>query len=910
MKKWYRSPVTKLLLVLTACASAVGLVISFVMLLCISSLVSSGDIFEETKKNYEDTNRFVEQMGTDSHEILRYLDTQSQFETEGEYNPDKIVDIVAYANDGIISGVNESGLAYRLGDLVEWSRQYNAESNGYEARGIVVCKKVDGTYSYYYINDFRQAIFTGEVNLYMGETRVPKFSILEEEFLRELENGEFELDLFPKQYDYTMTDETGQTEEDSLLEETRKIVVSGQLNLRDSDNNIRYVDCWVMDKHITELYPPIGAESMLQAVENSPELNGNLSEADDMLLSSLNTIYSDVKTYQDNEKEWTEENSNFYYLFVDHTSRQLFSNISSYTEYARTEEYISSIQERDNCKYIIVRPERRECESNIEQIYSRSWIQLVENYQSMTKDYTFVVMVDTSYPVADDSFALAAKDYEKWAPYQGTYAGLTASFAILFVASFLWLTMIAGRKETDEEIHLNTFDGWKTELGAAAVIILWVLATCFMLATVELWHISSYSEYGLTYSGAGVLAIRSLAALYWTDILAIGIYVILTVSLFLAGYLSLVRRIKGKTLWKNSLLRLILNGGKHIAMTFWGQRKLTTRAVMVVVGFILLHWFLAFCVSKSGLRGFVLSVCMLLVAVADVAAVYLTARNMIARQRIKEGVAEIAAGKVDFKISTENLNGTEREVAEQLNNIGGGLQQAVETAVKSERLKTDLITNVSHDIKTPLTSIINYVDLLKRENFDDPKIRGYLDILDAKSQRLKTLTEDVVEASKVSSGNISLEYMNVNLVEMLNQTIGETSEKMEKRNLRVIASFPEEPVIIRVDGRRMWRVLENIFNNAAKYAMPGTRIYADLHTVNGKAVFSLKNVSEQPLNIKAEELTERFIRGDVARSSEGSGLGLSIAKSLTQLQGGTFELYLDGDLFKVIITFDEKSKVE
>ena len=345
-------------------------------------------------------------------------------------------------------------------------------------------------------------------------------------------------------------------------------------------------------------------------------------------------------------------------------------------------------------------------------------------------------------------------------------------------------------------------------------------------------------------------------------------------------------------------------------MTFWGQRKLTTRAVMVVVGFILLHWFFAFCVSKSGLRGFVLSVCMLLVAVADVAAVYLTARNMIARQRIKEGVAEIAAGKVDFKISTENLNGTEREVAEQLNNIGGGLQQAVEMAVKSERLKTDLITNVSHDIKTPLTSIINYVDLLKRENFDDPKIRGYLDILDAKSQRLKTLTEDVVEASKVSSGNISLEYMNVNLVEMLNQTIGETSEKMEKRNLRVIASFPEEPVIIRVDGRRMWRVLENIFNNAAKYAMPGTRIYADLHTVNGKAVFSLKNVSEQPLNIKAEELTERFIRGDVARSSEGSGLGLSIAKSLTQLQGGTFELYLDGDLFKVIITFDEKSKVE
>ena len=232
----------------------------------------------------------------------------------------------------------------------------------------------------------------------------------------------------------------------------------------------------------------------------------------------------------------------------------------------------------------------------------------------------------------------------------------------------------------------------------------------------------------------------------------------------------------------------------------------------------------------------------------------------------------------------------------------------MEAAVKSERLKTDLITNVSHDIKTPLTSIINYVDLLKRENFENPKIRGYLEILDEKSQRLKTLTEDVVEASKVSSGNISLEFMNVNLVEMILQTIGETSEKMEKRNLEVIANLPETPVAVSVDGRRMWRVLENIFNNAAKYAMPGTRVYADLQVVDRKAVFSLKNVSEQPLNIHADELTERFIRGDVARSTEGSGLGLSIAKSLTQLQGGTFELYLDGDLFKVIIVFDVKEE--
>ena len=197
------------------------------------------------------------------------------------------------------------------------------------------------------------------------------------------------------------------------------------------------------------------------------------------------------------------------------------------------------------------------------------------------------------------------------------------------------------------------------------------------------------------------------------------------------------------------------------------------------------------------------------------------------------------------------------------------------------------------------------MNLLKQENFEDPKIQRYIEVLEEKSLRLKTLTEDVVEASKVSSGNISLEFMNINMVEMIQQTSGEFEEKFQARNLTEIMNLPEE-AIVRVDGRRMWRVLENIYNNAAKYAMEGTRIYADLQTLDGKVIFSLKNISEQPLNISsAEELTERFIRGDLSRSTEGSGLGLSIAKTLTTMMGGTFDLYLDGDLFKVVIIFDK-----
>lgn len=268
-----------------------------------------------------------------------------------------------------------------------------------------------------------------------------------------------------------------------------------------------------------------------------------------------------------------------------------------------------------------------------------------------------------------------------------------------------------------------------------------------------------------------------------------------------------------------------------------------------------------------------------------------------------KGIHRIAEGQVDYKIPLKGLKGEQKDIAESINRIGDGLDAAVEAGMKNERLKTDLITNVSHDIKTPLTSIINYIDLMKRENIQDPKIQSYLEVLEAKAQRLKTLTEDVVEASKVSSGNVVLNCMKLNLTEMIQQTSGEFVEKFEKRDLKEILNLPEEPAYVWADGRRTWRILENIYNNAAKYALEGSRIYADLKLTETEVVFSLKNVSEQPLNISADELTERFIRGDVSRSTEGSGLGLSIARDLAKLMNAKFELYLDGDLFRVTITF-------
>ena len=287
----------------------------------------------------------------------------------------------------------------------------------------------------------------------------------------------------------------------------------------------------------------------------------------------------------------------------------------------------------------------------------------------------------------------------------------------------------------------------------------------------------------------------------------------------------------------------------------------------------------------------------------DAAAFVYLVYKAIGRNKLKSAVKKISCGELGYEISLDKLTGDQREIAKNINSIGEGMEAAVAESVKSERLKTDLITNVSHDIKTPLTSIINYVELLKQENFEDGKIRRYIEVLEQKSQRLKTLTEDVVEASKVSSGNITLEYMNLNLAEMIQQVSGEFEERFQIRNLREVLTLPEDEIVIRADGRRMWRVFDNIYSNAAKYAMEGTRIYAELSIEEENAKFSLKNISEQALNISADELTERFIRGDISRSTEGSGLGLSIAKTLTQMQGGVFELYLDGDLFKVTIEF-------
>jgi len=285
--------------------------------------------------------------------------------------------------------------------------------------------------------------------------------------------------------------------------------------------------------------------------------------------------------------------------------------------------------------------------------------------------------------------------------------------------------------------------------------------------------------------------------------------------------------------------------------------------------------------------------------------------HLIADIRVlSRGVSEIASGNLDYKCQINRKLSAVKGLASGINHIGDGLKKAVGTSIKDERMKTELITNVSHDLKTPLTSIINYINLLKDQKMPNEESEHYVEVLDVKAQRLKQLTEDLVEAAKANTGNIELELMPLAFDELMRQAVGEFEDKFATRDITVLTSYPKEPAMIMADGRRMFRIVENVLQNAYKYALEGTRVYADLEKQEGKVRFVLKNISAAPLNISPEELMERFTRGDSARSTEGSGLGLSIAKDLTKLQGGDFELQLDGDLFKVMVTFQEQPMQE
>ena len=416
----------------------------------------------------------------------------------------------------------------------------------------------------------------------------------------------------------------------------------------------------------------------------------------------------------------------------------------------------------------------------------------------------------------------------------------------------------------------------------------------------------------LTAAVAGIAIISGLliseAALSGDLTLMFVLAVVLSADYFVAlGYtLSFATRLKTRTLLKNNIIyKLWFIAGKGIKKLFGWVRYLfknipTVAKTAIITSAVALFQVIILSILPyyySGERILLL----LLFAVADVAVIISLS---ILLKRIKEGGEKIAAGDLEHKIDTKYMYGDFKDFANSLNNINEGLSIAINEKIKSERFKTELITNVSHDIKTPLTSIINYVDLIKKEEPENENIREYIDVLDRQSSRLKKLIEDLMEASKASTGNLAVNLSVCEAGVLLSQTVGEFDERLKAAGLTPVVSIPETPVKIMADGRHLWRVFDNLMNNICKYSQVGTRVYLNVSERDGKAQITFRNISKYELNITDEELTERFVRGDKSRNTEGSGLGLSIAKSLTELQNGSLKIDIDGDLFKVTLTFD------
>ena len=363
---------------------------------------------------------------------------------------------------------------------------------------------------------------------------------------------------------------------------------------------------------------------------------------------------------------------------------------------------------------------------------------------------------------------------------------------------------------------------------------------------------------------------------------------------------TLVVRIKARCLARTTLLCRVWTWTVRTVHEFIRSLPVTWKAVLGFGCYVAVTFWLAIYGHYDGFF-------LLVYLVIQLAALLFLGWWTLSYCRLRQGTRTIARGDLEYQVDARHMPYDLRLQAEDLNNISAGLSEAVEERMRSERFKAELITNVSHDLKTPLTSIINYVNLLKSTRQTDPKAEEYIEVLERKSQRLKKLTEDLVEASKASTGALRVNRERIDAGQLIDQALGEWEEKLAGRQLTVVTTLPEGETWVYADGRHLWRVIDNLLSNCAKYAMEGTRVYLDLVRGRGQVAVSVKNISREPLNVPPERLMERFVRGEESRSTEGSGLGLSIARSLTELQGGTFELVVDGDLFKAIVTLPQAS---
>ena len=466
--------------------------------------------------------------------------------------------------------------------------------------------------------------------------------------------------------------------------------------------------------------------------------------------------------------------------------------------------------------------------------------------------------------------------------------------AVIFAAAVVVLCVLTGRFSRNEDgtIRLSWFDRFWSELHiagvcgfatAAVALCCPVVKLCSMMSWTDVFepHITDDHWFGPSNAFIIKLCIAGMAA---------------CIALTVLCFLPLVKKLKDHKFWEKSLVGGILIWIYRKLRGFFGGIKRAFKesdgTLTKVVGVLVAGAFL--CATWLGLP-------------VVVVLIFIFAPRIVKKfTAIKEGVAQVKSGNLDWKIPVEEdaqgVRGELDRLAADINEISQATGIAVQNELKNQRMKTELISNVSHDLKTPLTSMVSYIDLLKTEGLDSPNADSYLEIIDEKTQRLKVLTEDLFEAAKASSGAIPVHMDSIDLYALVSQSLGEMDQKLSARGLSVIVKNELEAeggVRVKADGQLLWRVIENLLGNVSKYALEGSRVYVNISSPeDSKVLLEIKNISGEQLNISADELMERFTRGDASRNTEGSGLGLAIAKDLTKLMNGEFKLTVDGDLFK------------
>ena len=477
---------------------------------------------------------------------------------------------------------------------------------------------------------------------------------------------------------------------------------------------------------------------------------------------------------------------------------------------------------------------------------------------------------------ADDGFSSRAQIMEKLYEARKTVPIITTVAAIVTLTTFIYLLCAAGRKKGEAEPVVGGLHRVPFDLLSAGMLPL------AMMSAAITWN------FGYSTLERGISFTVGLTLFY---------------SLFLFYAMTFTLRCKVHTLWSGLLVCRTYRWVKSKWLLVYHNLNFLWKSILVVSGFAVLTVLVGtFCVLVYDTA--VVIFFWIYMFIAYLALLALAICFHLQYRRIQEGINRIGAGDTQAQVNLEGLYGDMRQQAESLNQIQASVQTAVEKQLKSERLKTELITNVSHDIKTPLTSIVNYVDLLKKQEVQDETAKEYIEVLDRQAARLKKLIEDLLEASKASTGNIAVDLMPLNETELVKQVAGEYSDRLRAKGLELVLNLPEKEIPVLADGQLLWRVFDNLLNNALKYSQQGTRVYLDLQENESKVMVILRNISAYALHISGEDLMERFVRGDSSRHTEGSGLGLSIARSLIDLMHGSFSIAIDGDLFKaqVILT--------